>query len=299
MYTISFFVSLSSLLYACIFLFTLFLFTSFSSSLQCSYCLKEAQYNCCWNANYCNEVCQKAHWPEHMGQCTQVQATNSAGLVPRTPADIQKMLSPPQGGGGEGGGMIFNFNETLPEETPVEINRISSLRQSFDYPSRSPVETPPHMVATVTTVPPEETMLSIERDKMVTIEQIINHSAMLVHPTSPLQQSIMISQPPPTHLGLAPPTSPTHALRLINAHTNHIHGVPLHPPPPLSPPTHHHHHHQSVDSTATAALHNTFSWPYQQPIAGMSHDLSHALPLLPQVPAHTPTTQPSSFFRAF
>ena len=33
--------------------------------LQCSYCLNEAQYNCCWNANYCNETCQQNHWPEH------------------------------------------------------------------------------------------------------------------------------------------------------------------------------------------------------------------------------------------
>ena len=49
-------------------------------SLQCSYCMNEAQYNCCWNANYCNEVCQQAHWPEHMKDCSQVQQQ-----VPKTP----------------------------------------------------------------------------------------------------------------------------------------------------------------------------------------------------------------------
>lgn len=55
--------------------------------LQCSYCLKEAQYNCCWNANYCNEVCQQAHWPEHMDSCTQVQHQVQAGRA--TPAAAQ------------------------------------------------------------------------------------------------------------------------------------------------------------------------------------------------------------------
>ena len=52
-----------------------------SLPLQCSYCWKEAQYNCCWNANYCNEQCQQAHWPEHMKQCTQLQQVPP----PRTP----------------------------------------------------------------------------------------------------------------------------------------------------------------------------------------------------------------------
>ena len=52
-----------------------------SLPLQCSYCWKEAQYNCCWNANYCNEQCQQAHWPEHMKQCTQFQQVPP----PRTP----------------------------------------------------------------------------------------------------------------------------------------------------------------------------------------------------------------------
>lgn len=43
--------------------------------------MKEAQYNCCWNANYCNEMCQQSHWPEHMDSCTQVQQQ----APPRTP----------------------------------------------------------------------------------------------------------------------------------------------------------------------------------------------------------------------
>ena len=45
--------------------------------------MKEAQYNCCWNANYCNETCQQAHWPEHMRNCVQVRQNQT---VPTTPA---------------------------------------------------------------------------------------------------------------------------------------------------------------------------------------------------------------------
>ena len=45
--------------------------------------MKEAQYNCCWNANYCNEACQQAHWPEHMKNCVQVRQSQT---VPTTPA---------------------------------------------------------------------------------------------------------------------------------------------------------------------------------------------------------------------
>ena len=65
---------------------------------QCSYCWKEAQYNCCWNANYCNEVCQQAHWPEHMKNCTQVpqqqqpqpqQPQQQQPLPPRTPSAVE------------------------------------------------------------------------------------------------------------------------------------------------------------------------------------------------------------------
>ena len=48
--------------------------------------MKEAQYNCCWNANYCNESCQQAHWPEHMKTCVQVrQSSTPAPDAPPTP----------------------------------------------------------------------------------------------------------------------------------------------------------------------------------------------------------------------
>ena len=49
--------------------------------------MKEALYNCCWNANYCNETCQQAHWPEHMKSC--VQARQSATPAPDAPSTPQ------------------------------------------------------------------------------------------------------------------------------------------------------------------------------------------------------------------
>ena len=60
--------------------------------LQCSYCWKEAQYNCCWNANYCNELCQQSHWQDHMDNCTQVQQQ----AAPHTPAPQMNVGTPVQ-----------------------------------------------------------------------------------------------------------------------------------------------------------------------------------------------------------
>ena len=62
----------------------------FTLSIQCSYCMKEALYNCCWNANYCNESCQQAHWPEHMKNCVQArQSSTPAPDAPSTPLSRQ------------------------------------------------------------------------------------------------------------------------------------------------------------------------------------------------------------------
>lgn len=65
--------------------------------LQCSYCMKEAQYNCCWNANYCNEACQQAHWPEHMKNCVQIRQgipTPAAEQPPQTPQSKPSSTQP-------------------------------------------------------------------------------------------------------------------------------------------------------------------------------------------------------------
>lgn len=298
-----------------------------STPLQCSYCLKEAQYNCCWNANYCNELCQQAHWPEHMSLCTQVQQQQQGSMVPpRTPGptEVQKMMSPNNIDNpvfvfnasnthvpvATGEGMIHNNEQNTNGVQPSiggtqNIGGVSSnmpsLRSRYESTSNSSVpiaESPMEnsfmldnsnqMVATVTTVPAEELMGNLINSE-VTIEQVPNHLAMLVHPSSPQHfQSVMMSQTaphtvPPT---LHPPSPPSHSNSLTN--------IPLHAQPisPATPP-------QSIENPPSLHVSNTFSWPYQQPIAGMSHDLSQALPLLPQVPVLTPTTQASSFFRVF
>lgn len=53
--------------------------------------MNEAQYNCCWNANYCNEVCQQAHWTDHMKDCTQIQQP----VPPKTPSLLPGEMSLP------------------------------------------------------------------------------------------------------------------------------------------------------------------------------------------------------------
>eukprot|EP00092_Neocalanus_flemingeri_P011331 GFUD01012210.1.p1 GENE.GFUD01012210.1~~GFUD01012210.1.p1 ORF type:complete len:613 (+),score=159.95 GFUD01012210.1:153-1841(+) len=37
----------------------------------CANCTKEAIFYCCWNTSYCDYPCQQAHWPSHMGTCSQ------------------------------------------------------------------------------------------------------------------------------------------------------------------------------------------------------------------------------------
>ncbi|XP_055310495.1 MYND-type zinc finger-containing chromatin reader ZMYND8-like isoform X2 [Sitodiplosis mosellana] len=43
----------------------------------CANCLKEAQFYCCWNTSYCNHICQRKHWEQHMATCAQVETTQN------------------------------------------------------------------------------------------------------------------------------------------------------------------------------------------------------------------------------
>ena len=58
---------------------------SLSPFLQCTYCWSTTA------ANYCNESCQQAHWPEHMASCTQMQ--NQGGLL--CPNRVTSPVPPP------------------------------------------------------------------------------------------------------------------------------------------------------------------------------------------------------------
>ena len=134
--------------------------------------------------------------------------------------------------------------------------------------------------ATAILVPEEEKFVVNEMEyhqSIVPIERHPNQAvALMVQSSSPV-----ISQSLPPHhvipLSSSPATLP----------------LPTQPISPTTPP--------QVTDHPGSVLHvgNTFSWPYQQPMAGMSHDFSQSLPLLPQVPALTPTTQSNTFFRVF
>ena len=114
------------------------------------------------------------------------------------------------------------------------------------------------------------------------------------------QHTVLIEQYPNTGTAFLQHSSPviTHSIP-----PHHIIPVtsstpsPL-PPQPISPATP-----PQVSDHAPSVMHvgnNTFSWPYQQQqMIPMSHDFSQALPLLPQVPSLTPTTQSNAFFRVF
>lgn len=41
------------------------------SKQWCAYCHQEAKMYCCWNTSYCDEECQRAHWPQHCKVCRE------------------------------------------------------------------------------------------------------------------------------------------------------------------------------------------------------------------------------------
>lgn len=53
------------------------------SVCRCANCSQEAQFYCCWNTSYCDYPCQRAHWAQHYGSCTQqrTSVTTIAGLI--------------------------------------------------------------------------------------------------------------------------------------------------------------------------------------------------------------------------
>ena len=262
--------------------------------LQCSYCFKEAQYNCCWNANYCNESCQQAHWEEHSTVCMQVhnqiqQSSSSNAPCSRHPSvstDSQKMMSPVSTEVNPTAFPFVNNAECSNEDEVIGkvSNHILHGSQS-QYNDEIQSETSIGMddsheyyenVLSITVPEPETfTINEQEIDKhTVVIEHITNTtSALLIQSSSPV-----ITQP--HHIIPASSSSPL--------------SLPAQPISPTTPP--------QVSDHPPSVLHmgNTFSWPYQQqPMAPMSHDFSQTLPLLPQVPALTPTTQSNTFFRVF
>lgn len=292
------------------------------SSLQCNNCWKEARYNCCWNANYCNELCQQAHWHEHMNVCNQVQQQPS--VVPRTPAILSPtvqstnafMFTNPGNGtssssssstsssssvsvastAGMGSSAVPHREMDMDESQLRPVNSAAVHQQNVSPLPPNPMELSlgmPYHPVQATVTPVAEPMANYE-GSMTTIEHIPNRNILLNHstpsPCSPQHfHSVLMDQTScknPTLPALnLPPSSP-------NSNSSSLTGVPLHTQPisPASPS-----HSENPSSMGNPS---GFSWPYQQAV-GPIPDFPQTLPYLPQVPAATPTTQNVSFFRVF
>lgn len=155
------------------------------SELQCSFCAKEAQYNCCWNANYCNEACQQAHWPEHMKNCVQIRQNQPLPSTPtvenlQTPAGKTPVppVLPPSGTPTDSQTFVF-----APPPRPNSGHLI--MQQGPSGPSISmPVQPSPrevgggpdHMLQYAEPVHPDQTSLE---QSMTRIEHVPNENAIL------------------------------------------------------------------------------------------------------------------------
>ena len=108
--------------------------------------MNEAQYNCCWNANYCNETCQQNHWPEHMKNCTQVNQQQpptsartpgptdvSAGTPVATAAPIQfhpsmALMSNASGAAASGAPVFTSGQEPPHQQNLLYMARSAAVR---------------------------------------------------------------------------------------------------------------------------------------------------------------------------
>ncbi|GLV41409.1 uncharacterized protein CBL_06639 [Carabus blaptoides fortunei] len=74
----------------------------------CAFCLKEAQFYCCWNTSYCDYPCQQKHWTTHMKTCSQ---TTIRTVPPVSSGDKPPMTS------------ISQTNKQLPKHTYGNNNK--------------------------------------------------------------------------------------------------------------------------------------------------------------------------------
>lgn len=277
----------------------------------CSYCLKEAQYNCCWNANYCNEQCQQAHWPDHMKQCTQVQQAPP----PRTPVATSES-------GGIIGAAPVSRSASHPQTimSPVMPNQDqpSNIFVYGHHPSAPPQSQMGSTIASITTTGGRHHNSSSETHMnpklMMEQQQHMEHSGID-------GEGLILPAPNPT--------SPPHHIRNMllgqgqgvakrevitggNPTMVHSHGIPLqHAGEGLSSGVSHApsgglvnialHGQQGAMSPATSVPSNAhsmqpggYNWSYTQPVLlgdGYSH---HILPTM-----QASSSQTQNFFKPF
>ena len=288
--------------------------------------MKEAQYNCCWNANYCNEACQQAHWPEHMKHCVQVHQNQStpdppptpipcpASIAGPTPTDPQPFFPPPRPGSTS---THIIMPHAIPpaamatQQSPREMGGASEpLVQYAELAHTDPRSEHPGL---------DKAMSRIEQVPNDT-SSLLNHQASQHMKTLLLQQAVAAQhqhsqqlqqhQPPPTPgqaTGTLTARAGQHSAKnsVISGSTliHHSPSVSLYQPLVA----------QVVDGSGAgtardsslpggvpppaspgspasehSSVHNPpgFSWPYQQPVIISSTD-GYPMPLLP-------TLQPSS-----
>lgn len=300
-----------------------------SLTIQCSYCWKEAQYNCCWNANYCNEVCQQAHWPEHMKSCTQVsqqqQQQPQQQVPPRTPVAVETPVMkvphaqiPMLATVGEQQQQFVYTNPMQVGSGHVTVNQnanssVNPTSATMHHPSMYH-----HQHRTSSSHEHMSPMMSVATNGLQhavdpqpleqPIEHIPNENVIMnpnaVSPPHHIRDLILNQQANKSPVitgansilantvpGLR--TSDSSNLTLTSSlNSDHSsNSSTLGMQPPMSPVS---------PSENPPSIHNPgFSWAYQQPVIIGGENFTQTLPLLPAVQASTPTTQNHAFFKAF
>ncbi len=132
--------------------------------------------------------------------------------------------------------------------------------------------------------------ITVPEQEIFTVNQqeIDKHTVSIEHITNNTTSSLLLQSVSPII------TQTAHPHHIIPISSSSLQLPPL-PISPTTPP-----HVSSDHPPSVLHMTNTFSWPYQQQtMTQMSHDFSQTLPLLPQVPALTPTSQSNTFFRVF
>jgi hypothetical protein len=271
---------------------------------QCTYCMKEALYNCCWNANYCNETCQQAHWPEHMKNCVQArQSATPAPEAPPTPQSRQTGFSAATPTDSQ----TFAFAPPPPPPPRPSTSHIvmphtappaaMATQQSYrdvggaSEPMLHYAESAVHAdhrseqagldkaMTRIEHVPNESGLLSGHQHMLLLHQAAAVHSLQSQAPTAPqptLQRSSVnknsVISGIRSHPSSASLYQPLVAQIVDGTRDTSSHNLPSgmpHPSSPASPASEH------------STVHNPpgFSWPYQQPVIISSTD-GYPLPLL-------------------
>ena len=302
---------------------------------QCSYCMKEALYNCCWNANYCNETCQQSHWPEHMKNCVQARQSSTPAadgpstpqlrppISAATPTDPQSFVfappPPPTRPSGSGTGHIVMPHATTPvvmatQQSPRDVGGASEpILQFAESAHPDPRSEHPGLDKAMTRIEhvPNDTSLLGPHQASQHMTTLLLQQAAVAHG----QHSLQAQSPHPPLQSRAAQLGNKNSV--ISGIRSHPPSASLYQPLPLvaqvvegagtprdsSPHTLSAGIPRTSSPASTASEHSSvhnppgFSWPYQQPVIISSTD-GYPMPLLQSSVAQQQTQHPS-YFKAF